>query len=500
MPLSTLTTTQLLKLADFRRDDAAALDEALASYPVRAFEYTYTLIFAHADGSDEEGDGSEEAPYGSFLYAHSKIPAIGAPGVLYVLVLTGLGVETLPDDFELPTWTCTSAFGGGGVLWVAAPQLATDLTEEEATITAWAVNTDSDTGHISVVPTVSKAWAPGALKGKFLSAGDEPEGNGPVIWDNTADAIFLTSVDAEDWESSEELTTLTITECSAELRGHSEGNFRGAITCNSPNNLRIQGISIVPTDPAESAGFAQTGGLVWFSGCNLVRPTINAPTRMIPLENCNVVEPQLGGEIYGRGSRIADAGTNEWQGIWLNRPANQGVSMFDGTVLDGCTTIKVVETTSVDSNGTTLGGALTMSHVKIINSIGDAIYWPGGTASLLAVDISDSVADAGGDPEEGGTVASDGNAFVGRGGLLALLDGVTGTGNEGDGVVALDGAQIEVTDDTTVTGDGDDMKVGDLAAQSYPASPFSRLDITYDPTAGAPTQATGTGARIFNRG
>lgn len=497
MPRSSLTTSQLLYLADFRRDIAAALDTAL-SYQAAAFHDTYVVIYASAGGDDTLATSTEDAPYGSFVRAIQDIPTTSTPGVVYILECSGLGIETLPDNYELPSWVCTRTQGGVWIL--AAPQLAAALTEEAATITAWTVNEHAASGTFSIVPTVSKGWTPGALKGLSIAVGTDPEEAGPVIHDNTADEIFVSGTDGGDWESSEEVDTITIVEDSATLRGHSSGNFRGAITCNSPNSLRIQGVAIEPTDPEESAGFCQVGGLVWFQGCHLVKPSLHTPTRMIPLENCNVVEPSLGGELYVKGSRIVDAGTNEWQGIWLNRPANQGLSMFGGTVLDGCTTIKVAETTSVDSNGTTLGGSLTMSQVLIKNSIGDAIYWPGGTASLKTVVIEDTVADAGGDPEEGGRVASDGHAFVGRGGLLALLDGVTGEDNEGCGIVSLDGAHIEITDDTTVTGDVDDMKVGDQTAEAYPASPFSKVDLAYDPTAGAPALVTGTGARIFNKG
>lgn len=82
-----------------------------------------------------------------------------------------------------------------------------------------------------------------------------------------------------------------------------------------------------------------------------------------------------------------------------------------------------------------------------------------------------------------------------RGTNYVTLDHVTGTGNGGLGVLANDGAQVQITDATTtsVTGAGGDVKSGSLAPAVYAPS-MNRYDIPPNSLI-----AVSTGTRIFER-
>jgi hypothetical protein len=438
---------------------------------------TNIVIFARQTGSDTEGDGKTIATaYRTFQRAIRDVPFFVPPGYFYAVDYTGIGVETLPDNFELPSWKACHGFTPNfadpffivqtSVVLRAYPQLASALSAPNQVISAGVITQDPTTGIVTITD-VTKTWTPGALKGLF-AFGANALFQHAVIYDNTATSISITANIVPTFPVS-------IMEPSAELQGNvtQAGFARGAVTSIDPDSLSICGTRIV--DLAGDTGMCQFGGTIWYQSCDLPLGDFNTPVRQLGFGSCNLDNCNFAGQTYINNCRIFNCGVVLLQ-EWFLRSADEGLSLFGGTVVDACSTIKVTETTGVDTNGFCWGGVLSMSNVLIRDSVGDAIYWPGGGATIVNSTINDA----------------SGNAFTGRGGLLALLDNVTGAGNGGVGIRSLDGAQIEITGTVTVTGSAD-QQVGDLAAAAYPGAPFS----IYDITAVGPTGATGTGARLF---
>jgi hypothetical protein len=235
------------------------------------------------------------------------------------------------------------------------------------------------------------------------------------------------------------------------------------------HSLAVNGIAIIPLDP-EDTGWCQQGGHVWFTGCHLVNPRVNSGVRFHGLETCNIENSIIDGEMYCKSSRLSGEFTS------FGRSANQGLSIFRGSCLDGCPTIICFDTSSVD--GFFFGGVMNISNVLIKNSIGDAIVWPGGNASLKNTKIENAVVGP----------FSPGNGLVFGGGVLARLEHVTGAGNAGIGVVAYNGAQVEIDAATTLTGTAGTLKVGKNAVLlAYPGAPYNEADPltftrAFDPT------------------
>lgn len=434
-------------------------------------------IFARASGSDETGDGKSPATaYRTFQRAVRDVPFFVPPGFFYDVDYTGIGIELLPDNYELPAWKGSHAhtFDADNPLYrirttvklFAFPQLASALSPSNQVISSGTITQDPDTGIVTITdPT--KTWpTDGSMKGLF-SVGANAKFELGVIYDNTATSISIT----KDFVPT---LPVSIMEPSAELRGNvTQGGFaRGALNVSNQDSLAICGTRVV--ELSGDQGVYQQGGQVWYQLCDLPIFAMDTPLRLSGHLTCNLDNPLFGGELYLDGCRVANGGTF---GDWLFRSANEEFAAFNGTVFDQCATIQVVNTAAANANGQHWGGMLVLSNVLITDSTADAIYWPGGGASLVDTKIQNA----------------QGSAFVGRGGLLAFLDHVTGAGNAGVGIRSLDGAQIEKTPATTVTG-SNDQQVGDLLPGPYPANPFSLYDIT----AVGPGGATGTGARLFD--
>jgi len=444
-------------------------------FPPYPEEDVYVVIFARPApaGSDETGDGSFDRPYRTFQRAVRDVPYFVMPGYHYIIELTGLGEETLPDGYNLPAWISGNGNGNGFAVTIDADhELA--LGPVDSILAAGVMNEDPDTGMFSI-DDPSKMYETDALVGLFVygTSAENPDETGlvGVVHANTATEVFVTSN-----EGADVTFPFSIRRCSATLRGASVGAFSGMLTCCFPHSLAIDGIAIIPTDP-EDTGWCQQGGHVWFFGCHLVRPRLNSGVRFHGLEQCNIVNSDISGEMYVKSSRLSGDGCT-----W-GRSANQGLSLFRGTTLDGCGSIICFDTSSVD--GEPFGGQMNISNVLIKNSIGDAIFWPGGNVSLKFVKIEDTVAGP----------FTPGNALTLQGGLFAKLVHVTGSGNAGVGIRVINGAQVEIAEGTTVTGTGPntDQHVGTLPPGDYPPGLFNIVDVY----TGVNPYIVGTGARLF---
>jgi hypothetical protein len=454
--------------------------------PIPPFVPASIVIYARPTGDDLTGRGTLAEPYKSFQRAIRDVPYTVPPGVFYAVDCTGLGTEVLPPDFDLPSWKASHIstrdfvdpyfFIQTSVMLRAYPQPAAALTPAQRTIAAGVLSHDPDTqsvafpldkpGIITIQAVPDPGWTDNALVGLF-AFGAVPKFEFGVIYANTSDTISISTNSAMTFP-------VQIMEPSATLHGTRTlfGSQNGVVNANHTDSLGIAGFRIVNVgvEPEGPVGMYQQGGLVWYQSCDLPAMGTDTPVRYNGFRGCNLDNVWgIGGETYLQSCRIANCGLGF---DWMFRSANQGLSAFSGTVFDNNGTIKVAEGTAVNTNGQYTGGFLTLSNVLVRGAQGDGIYWPGGNAILVDTKIE----------------GSQGNAFVGRGGLLAQLDHVTGAGNTGVGVRSMDGAQIEMTATTTVTGAVDDQQVGNIIAGPYPAVPFNIYDIA---------GATATGARLF---
>jgi hypothetical protein len=173
------------------------------------------IIYANATGSDTTGDGSQAKPFRTFQRGVQALPNPPLPGQRVILDITGLGSETLPANYALPSLqTCfgievtwSSPFVASyfpfmtmcGVDILARPKLATLAQGLNvlglANITS--VDVDPDTNLLAVT-TNQNYGAADSLKGKLVQDGIGLRG---IIWHNTAGAnsvLYLTIAFAQD--------------------------------------------------------------------------------------------------------------------------------------------------------------------------------------------------------------------------------------------------------------------------------------------------------------
>jgi len=448
------------------RDGASVFDAVLPPFPLDA--PVFHTIFANQNGSDENGDGSGQRPFRTFVEAARHVPIIIPPGNVFTIDITDLGDELLPVNYEMPPWKCahvvTLDFADpfflvqSGVNIRADLRPASALTPSQQVITAGSQNQDPVTNILSIQDPTKvgpDAWVPGALVGlQVVGAGAAFERG--VVYANTSDTIFITfslemTFPVQLMEQSARfLTTATVI------------GFAGGITVGHCESLGIQGVAIEPTD-LSMISLLEYASSLHFQGCSVINSDHNNPDRQAVFEACNVIGSSFASEIYLASTRLA-----EMFFVPL-RPAQVQFSFFDGTVLDACSTVEVTDSARATAP---IGGLLFIRDALIINSTDDAIRWWGGNATILSAEIRNANGDA--------------LHFIGPG--FHQLSNVSGTGNAGVGVRVENGAQVQIDSGVAVTGT-DDQQVGSLPAGPYPAGPFNLPDFT-GPDA--------TGSRLFN--
>jgi hypothetical protein len=150
--------------------------------PTPPFALTTTTIYARLDGCDKRGNGSAHKPFRTFQRAIRGVPLLPAPGARYIVDITGIGTEALPDYYVLPNiqfptidyqndFTFPYFYSGAGLRIRALPKLVT-LPGTEAVINAGAGATiveNADTKLITLsIPSQLASWTAANLRNKKL--------------------------------------------------------------------------------------------------------------------------------------------------------------------------------------------------------------------------------------------------------------------------------------------------------------------------------------------
>jgi len=420
-------------------------------------------IYARLDGSDQDGIGTLSAPYRTFQRAIIDVPAVISPGRRYVVDITGLGVESLPEDYQIPVMSSPIYqaeygdqegfpyfFAANGVTIRAAPQLVTSLTEADAVVTAGSVTSNVDTNlTILTITTPRAAWASVDLRGKQVIKTNGPNQATCCIYDSDATHLYLCNNSSNFNDGDGPLVLgaggeLQIVEPSATLRADPVASGF-PIQCMGASSINFQGIRFETSDPTASNGFSLAIG--------------NTPNPFF--EACDVggiFSVQIADEIALHSTKISVVMDCEATALVMFNcyvsNINQylylvgGIQDFKQTVLDGVPTL---------SSGVFVGPIPTpnwgFQECLITGSQGDAIKCVGGLFDLVDVRIDDATGSA--------INAESASNYV-------ALTHVTGSGNAGFGVKANDGAQVQVRDViTTVTGAAGDMKSGSQLPRTW---------------------------------
>jgi hypothetical protein len=154
--------------------------------PQPPFDLTTTIIYARPvgqGGSDVTGKGTLAQPYLTFQRAIRDVPSLPAPGARFIVDITGIGTEVLPDYYVLPNiqfptidyqndFTFPYFYSGAGLRIRALPKLVT-LPGTEAKIAVGAsatVSEDADTKLITLtIPLEDRtSWTMANLRNKKL--------------------------------------------------------------------------------------------------------------------------------------------------------------------------------------------------------------------------------------------------------------------------------------------------------------------------------------------
>jgi len=518
-------------------------------------------IVANASGSDTTGEGTVARPFRTFQEAARRVPYPLPAGFSAEIDITDLGDEEFPANYALPAWAGSTAnvFNLEFVLSpsiriVATPRPASGLTVAQRTVNPTSVTT-SPVSRTTSVQDTSQSWDAGSLKDLIATYEVDGEPFSAVIYDNTADTIFLCGNDSQP-VAPVIGEVLTIKEHSARfITTNEQFGFSGGFNIVNTCNLFIHGVNF-DTAPESFTSLYCFGTPVWFENCRFVQPYFDTSPRQYYTVKCSMAEPVFESIMYIAGTSIRDGGIRPFQ-----RQGNVGLMIHSGSVLDN-TCVQIGDGLI---GGVDVGTSLSMSNVLIKNAPADAVKLIGGTSTISCVEVIDAA----------------GNALYFHGPGRHFIKAITGTGNGGVGVSVDDGAQVEaltqngtgdsleffpeyasvvltdaganfekyidnsegprvitITGSTSPANDGtfiviavfdannmayrnpsgvteafgagtwtidpvtvtgsDNQQVGDLGPAAYPSLPFNLVDWTYDPTAGAPTQVTGTGGRFFN--
>ncbi len=447
----------------------------------RPFALSVETVYANATGSDTAGDGKTPATaYRTFQRAAEAVPLVLAAGQRFILDITDLGVEILPFGYTLPAiqtptlaydndYTIPYFFYAAALTIRAIPQLVAALPPADAVIDALAgamISADPDTGLITLTLSAPRAsWDADALKGKMVIR---------TIGSYLASSAIRGS------------TTTTLTIC------NNAANFNGgvgALVLASGEVLEL----VEPS--AELQGPGGPGPVIDITGID-AWGSLSAQISSIGFQGIKFTQP---GSFFPLALTLSD-GVNtalelcDIQGFQTQGPNGMYFLSISGSVVrdvvlpvqsaaffQACFITDVVyfymvavmhsfiNTIVADSasiqGGFQFGAPIALNAlfngVLIEGSVagfssspnGDAIYLTQGRVDLTNVQIN----------------GAQGSALnLEQGVAYAKLTNVTGTGNGGQGVIAADGAIVQITDDATlVTGDLGDIQCGTLAPRNW---------------------------------
>lgn len=463
--------------------------------PTPPFAITTTTIYARPasqGGSDKHGKGTLDEPFETFQQAMRFVPNVIPPGETFVVDITGIGVETLPADYQVPAIQGTYL---GGVeapnpflfqrpLCIRAfPQLVAAIPSAEAIITpssGFTRGVGPNALLIDItVPGVRPSWAGGALKGKQLirTGGGGPsqlaqttcciydsvddDGSGNAVLSVCNRVAFI--VDAATLGAGPTPGEYQIVEPSATLEGPPP-NFFDFCVFNVANVVTpaLQGLRIRCTVPgaANSIQIANTDQ-PFVELCDLPDGIFATGAG----EQWAMFSTFLGGGIgstegnvfTGRRSYIRNANFFAFGG-----PYNE----FFNSVFEGCVSITNDQFPSGAAplnfglRNCLIDGSVSSPDFPSGNGI-DSLG--GGVINLIDVTIKNCAGD--GVNLHG---VSQGN-----------FSNLTGSGNGGFGVVADDGAHVVVDAATTIgNADGRAYTNGGVPVAVWPGGTFNDTNLT----------------------
>lgn len=464
-----------------------------------------TTIYARVTGNDTTGDGKLANPYRTFARAIRDVPEDIDPGFRFIVDITGIGVETLPQDWSCPPIQSASFawFPGGdpespvsyfqiaSALTVRAiPQLASVLSPADAVISA------ADGGAVSAfgpdlvqltIATLRASWVPGSLKGlQVAKTGPNGLTSASVIFDNTTTDLFLTNDPAlfnggvgplvlapgEEVQILEPSATLQAPPAANDTKNPMEFSDLGAIN--------FQGIHFTCTIP--NAGFSSIGlaGVSdpFFELCVLDEiELVGSGALQVGMIGTTIhgFLASFDSRLFISQSLLDGVGTSSGFPFF---DLDMGGALFTQTVFDGCAPIGTSDAFGIPNFHPE---TILMEECLIKNALGDAISIISPTRlDLFVVEIDGSL----------------GNAINVDGPCKMILTDVTGSGNGGYGVIADDGAHVQVDAATTVTGTLGDTKSGSLGMTTYAQV---AAGLAFDIPNNAASAQVATGTRIFTK-
>ena len=461
-------------------------------------------IYARATGSDTLGAGTFAKPYRTFQRAIRDVPSVIPAGYVYTVDITGIGVEVLPPDYEIPAIFAPSSFQlsdeiGGSVPFPfgygasfnirAFPQPATniplaDTSVPAADVIAFAQDPYSNLVTIQVAPPRA-SWAANAVAGKFLLV----EGSGfSSCAIQGSDATHL--VVALDYPVPG--AALGIAECSATLQtsvSAPSGTPSGLAVLNSPQ-VAYQGLKLTSTTGDLSLRHSG-GSQPIMSLCD-----VDGLSTLWVASNFWCAASVIRNYVSFDGAAFTSLQCLNLNCFVFN--AGSAGNVWYSTINDGCASMGSVPTYTVAGAGYPPCGweLVDCWFTNVIDTAGKnagAIWGNGGGAfSLENVRI---------DAPLGVAILSEGSAYM-------LLQNVGGTSLD-PSVRVEDGSQVRVLDDATdiANAGGFGMQVGTLPARTWAdfrgVPPIKNQFDVLSPPVGDEVTGVGSGgtsgSRLFQR-
>jgi hypothetical protein len=435
---------------------------------------TTIIIYARTTGSDVTGNGQTiPTAYRTFQRAVRDIPSITAPGVTYIVDITGID-ETLPEGYTLPAWKSpniavfgglpapysTNLFLGGPINILAIPQTVPLVPASDAVINFADVTIgdgsgtteDLITGLRTMTLNVGRPSLAG-LAGKFLLGA----GFGAVIDSVDPTGTVITYADRFSPGFAGSSFPLTVSEPSAHL--HSPG-FVGLSAFNV-DCIAFQGLKL-SSDIGGFSIYTNGIGCTLMLLCELSSPIIGSICPGAVLNQTNRAAycwitgfPQFNSELL-IASCFMDA-TFELFGAMFITP---GFPSIISTVFRDCAPVRSeAYIPQVGAFRASTTDDFLMSHCLVADGTGDGVEFYGSSGLIRFTDIHGCVGN--------GITVNQGS------GLLKLEKVGSSAPNGGFGVQVNDGMYVRVDVETSttlpvaltpLTGGGGDMQVGTLPA------------------------------------
>jgi hypothetical protein len=413
-----------------------------------------TTIYANQTGSDTSGKGTPAEPYRTFARAILDVPQVINPGYRFVIDITNLGVETLPQDYAAPpivsqefTWTDEANANPpyfsirAAFQILAMPQLLSSIPAADAEISAADAAVVSVVGPNLVKLTIGAArasWVAGTLKGALVVKTQGDRGTPCTVFDNTTTELWLTNNPGNFNGGVGPLVlqpgeVVQIVEPSATLQAFAADDLnKDAFEFTGLGSLICSGVQFQGVNPNTGEGGLGIAGTTQpiFELCVLNEFTGDACGLLqLGIFAC-VVRGYF--DTFGAGYVTVSRSYFDQVGQSFRFDLNGANAGWRRSVFDECLPVGNA------SDALELGArVLLLNECWLRGSLGDAVSITSPTPLYMD---NVQIDDAGG------------NAIMAIGPLRAALNAVTGTGNAGYGLFADDGVHAKVDAATVVVG------------------------------------------------